>query len=161
MTSAEIIGDILIGVFLLIVGAVSRPLFKKLWEWMNKPSPLSPQTKGQLTTSLAMSENALERLKYLDSHPRDLFLYLVALLFAVLFFSISSVLIYLLPAFHLSSPYEDLRLAVLFLALVLADLFCIFGLVECSRFSEKKIKGQKDRVQKAIDDIKKSLTSPN
>jgi hypothetical protein len=37
----------------------------------------------------------------------------------------------------------------------------IAGLVECSRFSEKKIKGQMDRVQKTIDDIKNTLNPPN
>lgn len=76
----EIVGNIAIGIFLLIVGAVSRPVFKPILERMNQPSPLTPQMRGQLTETLAYQEIALERLNYLDSHPRDLFLYFASVL---------------------------------------------------------------------------------
>ena|ERR1035441_1272586 len=156
MTHAEIIGSLLINAFVLVVGAVCSPLFKRLWKRMNQPSPLTPKTKGQLTESLAMSEFALDRLNYLDTHAKDLFLYLIGILFSALFLSVSASIIYVLPVF-MSSPYLNFHDLVLLLILALADIFCIIGLVECSRMSDKRIQGQKDRIQKTIDVIKKRL----
>src|SRR5207244_4487422 len=66
MTREQIIGNIVIGLFLIVAGAVLHPLLKRAWKWINRRSPLTPQTKGQLVTNLAMYEDSLERLNYLS-----------------------------------------------------------------------------------------------
>jgi hypothetical protein len=95
MTRAEIIGNLIIGIFLLIVGAAASPLLKRLWEKMHQPSPLTPQTRGELTKNLGFYEEQLARLNHLGKNQKDLFLYLFQLLFAALFLSVSAALVYL------------------------------------------------------------------
>jgi|SRR5579864_5673693 len=55
------------GTLLLIAAKALGPLFKKISERMNRPSPLTPQSKGQLVTAIAQSETELERLRYHES----------------------------------------------------------------------------------------------
>jgi hypothetical protein len=98
MTREQIIGNVVIasvvGLFLIVVGAVLQPLLKRLWERMNRPSPLTPQTKGQLVTNLAIWESELERLNYLSTHAKDLFLRLIQLVMVTLLFSIAAFWLY-------------------------------------------------------------------
>ena len=157
MTHAEIVGNIAIGIFLLILGAVSRPLFKRIWERMNQPSPLTPQTRAQLTVYIAMEEGRLERINYLDSHPRDLFQYLLQLLFGALVFSLSGVLILVASIFFTKGPYVQAGGLFLFIFLIFADILCLFGLIEAGRMSEKNIQKQKDAIQTRIDQLNKQL----
>ena len=158
MTRAEIIGSILINCFVLIVGAICSPLLKKLWARMNRPSSLTPATKGQLTKLVAETELALEHLNYLDTHPKDLFLYFIGLVLTILFLAISAAAIYVAPMYFLH-PYMNVRGLAIFLILALGDLLCIAGIVESSRLSDKRIQGQRDRLQNAIDETKKKLNS--
>src|SRR6266496_1048058 len=89
MTREQIIVNVVIavfvGLFLIVVGAVLNPLLKRMWARMNRPSPLTPQTKGQLVTNLAMYEDSLERLNYLSTDAKDLFLYLIQLVMSLCF----------------------------------------------------------------------------
>jgi len=157
MTHAEIGWNVAIGIFLLIVGAVSRPVLKRIWERMNQPSPLTPQTRAQLTVMLAMEEGRLERINYLDSHPRDLFLYLLQLLFGSLLFSLSGVLILVASIFFTKGQYVQPSGLFLFILLIFADILCFLGFIESGRMSEKKIQKQKDIAQTRIDQINKQL----
>jgi hypothetical protein len=75
MTREQIIWQIVIGLFLLAVGAVLQPIFKRLWARMNRPSPLNPSEKGSPLTQITMQEQALERLNHFSTHSKDLFLY--------------------------------------------------------------------------------------
>jgi hypothetical protein len=160
MSRVQIVGEILIGLFLLIVGAVFGPLFKRLWQWFNRPSPLTPQTRGELTTQLAISEGALSRFNYLGSNQKDLFLYLIQLIFFVLFCSIFAVMLYISPQLTPGDPYIRLHLVAFYIFLILADLVCLLGMIEASKMSDKRLDGEKARVQKRIDDIKKLLNPP-
>jgi hypothetical protein len=161
VTRAQIITEIIIGLFLLIVGAVSRPLLKRLWQRMNRPSPLSPEYKGQLTKSLAMYEMELDRLNYFAAHSKDLFLYLLGGLFTVLFLSITATIIYIFPPFHSTDthPYLTPRFAIVLLLLLFADGLCLVGAVESSKLSDKKLQGNKTNLQKRIDQIRDSLNT--
>src|SRR5438105_11483576 len=91
MTREQIIVNVVIavfvGLFLIVVGAVLNPLLKRVWERLNRPSPLTPQTKGQLVTNLAMYEDSLERLNYLSTHAKDSFLYLIQMVMSTVLFS--------------------------------------------------------------------------
>ena len=160
MSRTQIVGEFIIGLFLLIIGAASRPLFKRLWQWFNRPSPLSPQTKGELTTQLASNDYALTRLTYLGSHQKDLFLYLLQLILLALFCSISAAMLYISPQLSPGDPYIRLHLVAFYLFLIIADVVCLIGMVEASKMSDKKLDGEKARIQKRIDDINKLLHPP-
>src|ERR1035441_5815782 len=160
MTRAEIIASILINLFVLVVGAASRPLFKKLWAKMNEPSPLTPQTRGQLIGYLGFYEEALARLNHLATNTKDLFLYFMQFLFAGLSFSISAALACVLSAVHWRSNYIDLHLLVLMFLLLPADGVCIVGWIQAGKMSGKRIEAQKARILKNIADINKRLLPP-
>lgn len=62
MTHEQIIWQIGIGLFLIVLGAVLVPLFKSAWAWMNRPTPLSSKDKGKLLEQITIQEHPLERL---------------------------------------------------------------------------------------------------
>lgn len=161
MTHEQIIGSIVInfivGVFLLVMGAVLRSPLKRMWERMNRPTPLTPQTRGQLTTNLATYEASLERLNYLSTHLKDLFLYLIQLVFVVLLFSIMAFFLYTFKLVVRDAPPVELSYVLVLTLLVLAGLCCGLGLSEAGRMSDKKIDATKESIQKRIDEINKQL----
>jgi hypothetical protein len=160
MTRAEIIASILINLFVLVVGAASRPLFKKLWAKMNEPSPLTPQSRGQLISYLGFYEEALARLNHLATNTKDLFLYFMQFLFAGLCFSVSAALAYVLSAVHWRSNYVDVHLLVLILLLLPADGVCIVAWIQARKMSGKRIETQKARILTHIDEIRNRLNPP-
>ena len=87
MSIAHLTYDILIKLVMAIAGIALAPLFKKLWERINRPSPLNPQTKGQYVTALATYEHYLDQLNYLNAHPKNLFLNLIQIILAALLLS--------------------------------------------------------------------------
>jgi hypothetical protein len=64
MTAAQIAWQVVIGLFLLVVGMALQPLFKRAWGWLNRPTPLSPGDKGKLVEQIALVESELERLNH-------------------------------------------------------------------------------------------------
>jgi hypothetical protein len=58
----NIVISLVVGLILIVVGAVLQPLLKRLWERVKTPSPLTPQTRGQLMGQLLVWEAELERL---------------------------------------------------------------------------------------------------
>jgi hypothetical protein len=122
--------------FLVVVGAALQPALKRLWERINRPSPLDPQTKGGLVTSLAMAENSLERLNYLREHTKDLFLYLIQLVLATLLLSILALSLY---TFRLLGRNPDVVLLAVVVLLIFAGILSFVGLWEAGRMSDNKI----------------------
>jgi hypothetical protein len=160
MTHEQIIEELVIGFFLILVGIVLQPLLKMIWKRMNKPSPLTAQTKGQLVTALGVAEASLERLNYLDAHPKDLFLYLIQLVLTVLFLAFAAILLYgfrmLLFVRPTTDPFQLLTVVIFAFAVVI----CLFGLAEASRLSGKRIDATKQAAQKTIDEINRRLNPP-
>jgi hypothetical protein len=157
MAREQIIGEIVIGLFLLLLGMVLQPILKTIWKRINRPSPLNAQTKGQLVTSLTMAEQSLDRLNYLTTHPKDLFLYFIQLLLTALFLGFAAVFLYTFTIFLYTRPVLPVSqvLAIIFFAI--AATVCLFGLAEANRLSDKKIDDTKRAVQKTIDDINHKL----
>jgi hypothetical protein len=149
MTKAEIE----LGVVLMLVGAVLgtilTPLLNRLWAYMNRPVPLTPQTKGQLMVTIAMYEAQLERLVHLNTNAKDLALYMFQIVFLGSFLLITGVLFYEAPLWAVQRVYMH---NVLFLVcLIFADGICLFGISQASTLSDKKIEAEKAKVQKNID----------
>ena len=161
MTREQIIGNIVIGLFLIVAGAVLHPLLKRAWKWINRRSPLTPQTKGQLVTNLAMYEDSLERLNYLSGHAKDLFLYLIQLMMSALLLSVIAFCVYVFRLLMRDAPYVEFPLLVVVVLLVFAGVFCGVGLWEAGRMSDKKIAATKEGIQKHIDDINAALHPPD
>jgi Trk-type K+ transport system membrane component len=151
---------LMVGLVLMVVGAVLGPLFKRIWEWMNRPTPLTPQTQGQLVTSRAMAQASLDRLNYLSTHPKDLFLYLVQLVMAALLFIDMALLLYVSKQLAHNGTPADLSLVLILFVLVVAGVMCTIGLLEAGRLSDKKINPLKERIQKSIDEINNKLSPP-
>lgn len=162
MTHEQIVGSVVIslvvGVFLIILGAILQPLLKRAWERMNAPSPLTPQTKGQLMAQLVLWEAELERLNYLNTHAKDLFLNLFQVCMAAFLLLGLAFLLYVVSFIPTASGglFRIWALAVLTVAIG------VFGLAirEAGRMSDKRIDGTIKNVQKRMDEINKQLNPP-
>ena len=149
------------GTLLLIAAKALGPLFKRISERMNRPSPLTPQSKGQLVTAIAQSETELERLRYLNTHPRDLFLALIQLLMATFMFALAAALLYLLPVAFVMSAQSTAFAHLMGLFMVIAALvISITGMVQAGRLSEKKIDKILKGIEKTIEDYTARLNPP-
>jgi hypothetical protein len=166
MTRDQIVGSVVIslvvGVFLIIVGAVLQPLLKRMWERMNAPSPLTPQTRGQLLGQLVIWEAELERLNYLGTHTKELFLHLFQVCIAAVILAIAAFELYIVRMLILTGSRSevDVFLAFTVVLLALADVFFVIAMVEAGRMSEKKIGLTKKKAQKRIDAINQQLNPP-
>jgi len=155
MTREQIVGEFVLGIVLIIVGIVLQPLLKKIWAWMNKQGPLDAKSKGRLYESLSMTEDSLKRLDHLSAHPKDLFLYLIQLVLATFFSLIVAFCLYVFSRFMPAAPSY---LPIILVFVCLAAVFCVVGLVEANRLSDKKIDDTRQGLQKTIDDIRKKLS---
>jgi hypothetical protein len=164
MTREQIIWNfviaLVVGVFLLVMGAVLGPPIKRLRERAQRPSPLTPQTRGQLVTNLATYEESLKRLNHFSTHPKDLFLHLIQLVLAVLLFCIMAFFLYTLSLLMRDAPNVEAHFIFVIVLLVLAGGFCGFGIVEAGQMSDKKIDDTKASIQKRIDETNKLLEPP-
>jgi hypothetical protein len=160
MTHAQIIGELVIGFFLLVIGIVLQPLLKMLWKRVNTPSPLTPQSKGQLVTAIATAEYSLDRINYLDAHPRDLFLYLIQLTLSALFCAFVAIFLYLFRLLILARPLIDVFQLGCVVFFAFAILLSLLGFIEAGRMSRKKIEITKQRIQEQIDGLNKRLNPP-
>lgn len=157
MSLAHLIYDILIKLVMVIVGIALAPLLKKLWERINRPSPLNPQTKGQYVTALATYEHYLDQLNYLNAHPKDLFLNLIQIILAaLLLLTLAGILLVFKPLMA-TAPYADPLFLTILLVLIMAAVFCISGLFQAGRMSDKKIEITRASIQKRIDEFNKKL----
>jgi|ERR1700683_1334604 len=166
MTHEQITGNVainlIVGLFLIVVGAVLQPLLKRMWQRMNQPVPLTPQTKGQLVTSRAIWEAELERLDYLSTHSKDLFLRVLQLMMVVLLFLVAASWLFavrMLLKVGQEANYADVFLLFMVVMLTFAGAFSILGIKEADRLSGKKIDASKETIQKRIDEIDRQLNS--
>jgi hypothetical protein len=161
MTHEQIIWNIVIsffvGLFLIVVGAILQPLLKRMWQHMNRPMPLTPQTRGQLVTNRAIWEAELERLNYLSIHTKDLFLRLIQWVMVVLLMLVAMALLYTVRLLALGA---DMFLILVLVMLIFAGLFSVLGVKECDRLSDKKIDATKGSIQKRIAEIDRQLNPP-
>jgi len=152
MTAAQIVWQIIIGLFLLVMGSVLGTLFKKMWARMQRPTPLSPQDKGRLVEQIAMQEYELEKLNHFVAHPKDLFLFLFQLLIYVLLSFVASFVIYATPTLLGKFRYPDLTLMLL-----CGVLLCVACILLARYYSDKRIDANRRVIEKRIDEAKSKL----
>jgi hypothetical protein len=160
MTAYQIAIEIVIALAAIIVGVFLKEPLERFQEFLKRPSPLTPQTRGQWTEYLAMTEQSLERINYLNTHPRDLYLYLFQVFFAVLVFDGVAFILFLFVYAYPASPGRDLWFAVSVVLLVLGIVVAMIGINEGKSLSQKRIDASRAKLQKQIDQLKKSLTEP-
>jgi hypothetical protein len=155
MTREQILWQIVIGLFLLVVWELFRPVLRIMWARMNRPRPLSPQDRGKLTEQLAMQERELERLNHFAAHPKDLFLFSLQLMMgAFLSLIVASYMYAYRPAFL--GVFIDVD--ILGLGLVSTLLF-IVAILWGRSMSDDNVDAARKKIQMRIDDAKKKLAS--
>jgi hypothetical protein len=168
MTHDQVVGSVVIslvvGLVLIVVGAVLQPLLKRLWERVNTPSPLTPQTRGQLMGQLVLWEAELERLNYLSANAKELFLRLIQLTVTALFLLIIACWLGVVRFLSILSPPlppHDLLPIMALVVLTFAAVISLTAMLEAGKLSGKKIDATKKGIQKRIDEINKQLNPPD
>jgi hypothetical protein len=163
MTPAQIVIEVAIGVALIIVGVFAREPLERFKEYLKRPAPLTPATRGQWTQYVAMLEQSLERIDHLNSHPRDLYLYLLQMMFASLLADGLALFIFawIYAAPPNPSHIKDISFAFALVMLLLGIVICIVGIFEGKRFSQRQINVTRKKLQKKIDQYKIMLAGPD
>jgi hypothetical protein len=160
MTASQIAVEVAIGLAFLVLGVFLREPFERLHEYLKRPSPHTPQTRGQWTTYLAMLEQSLERIDYLHTHPRDLYLYLFQLLFAGAAFDGVAFILFVWTDPNSASPQRELWLSLSIVLLAVGIVLATLGVFEANRLSQKRIDATRAKIKKQIDQYKKLLAEP-
>jgi hypothetical protein len=156
MTKVQILWNLGLGLVLFVVGLVLSPLLTRMWAWMNKPRPLTPQDKGALVAQVGMLEAEQAKLNHYKAHPKDIFLLLIQLALIDVLVGASAV-----GTFHFYPFREDGNpnpLGVVMVVFVLLISFVIFYLTH--RLSDKNIDTQITNVLYRIDEAKRKLNAP-
>ena len=140
-----------------MVGVFLREPLERFREFLKRPSPLTPQTRGQWTEYLAMMQQSLERL---NTHPRDSVLYLFQVIFAVMVFDGVAFILFLFVYAYPANLWRDLWFAVSIVLLVLGIVLAMIGIIEGKSLSQKLIDATRAKLQKQIDQYKKLLAEP-
>jgi VIT1/CCC1 family predicted Fe2+/Mn2+ transporter len=143
-----------------VVGFFLREPLERFREFLKRPSPLTPQTRGQWTEYLAGTEQALERINNLNTHPRDSVLYLFQVIFAVMVFDGVAFILFLFVYAYPANLWRDLWFAVSIVLLVLGIVLAMIGIIEGKSLSQKLIDATRAKLQKQIDQYKKLLAEP-
>jgi hypothetical protein len=157
MTAFQIAMEIAIGLALLVVGVFLREPLERFHEYLKRPSPLTPQTRGQWTEYLAMMEQSLERINYLHTHPRDLYLYLFQLLFTGVVCDGIAFIFFIWTYAEPVSPQRELWLALSVVLLSIGIVLAMLGIVEGNRLSQKRIDKTRAKLVEQIDRYRKLL----
>jgi len=156
--------SLIVGLILIVVGAVLQPLLKRLWERINAPSPLTPQNRGQLMAQLLVWEAELERLDYLSTNAKELFLRLIQLAMAALLLSIIALWLCVVRFLVTLAPPPlapiDLLPVLALMVLTFAVAISLTAMLEAGRLSAKKIDATKKGVQRRIGEINHRLNPP-
>jgi hypothetical protein len=120
-----------------------------------------PQSKGQWTTYLAQLEQSLERVNYLNSHPRDLYLYLLQLVLAAIAFDGIAFALFIWAFADPTDPRLEVWLALSIVLVVLGTILALLGIAEGKSLSQRRIDATRAKLQKQIDRYRKQLSEPS
>lgn len=156
MTASQILVEVVIGLALIVIGVFARGPLERFLEFVKRPTPLTPQTRGQWVTYLATMEQSLARINYLNAHPRDLYLYLFQLVFAcIALFGLSFILVILVYETPASPQPHALWLAFSIVGLIFGVILATLGIFEGigSRKNEstRRVRSFKNRLIKPSD----------
>ena len=160
MNASAIAVEIAIGLALIVVGFFLQEPLKRFRRTIKSPGSLTPQTRGQWTTYLAQLEQSLERINYLNSHPRDLYLYMLQLILAAITFDGIAFVLFIWVFANPSDPRRELWLALSIVLVTIGIVLAFMGLVEAHNLSQKRIDETRAKIQKQIDQYKKLLSEP-
>ncbi|MGA2206753.1 MAG: hypothetical protein ABSG10_08480 [Terracidiphilus sp.] len=160
MTASQIAVEVAIGLALLVVGVFLREPLERFHEYLKRPSPLTPQSRGQCTEYLASLELSLERINYLNTHPRDLYLYLFQLLFAGIAFDGVAFIFFIWVYANPTTAPRELWLSLSIVLVTLGIVLAMFGIAEGNHLSQKRIDKTRAKINKQIDRYRKLLTEP-
>jgi hypothetical protein len=156
LTAQQVLFQILIGLFLIVVGAVLQPLFQRLWAWMHRPGPLSPRDKGKLVERIAMLQSQLEQTNHYIAHPKDVFVALFQLVMTTFICVTAAFGIYVFqPRFMGIFLYPNM-----FLLIAFAVMLSVVGIFSVQNLSDKNIDAHKASIQKQIDEATRKLNTP-
>ncbi len=141
------IGSILAGWILYLV---SRSL-KPVWKRINAPAPLTLEAKVRLAQQVEWQRTLLERLNYLASHAKDLYIYLFQLGLTIVI-CITSAIFFVLLGTRFYIPA--------LLLFVLGFALFVFTMYDARRLSDKHIGQTIDKVQRSIDESMIKLALP-
>jgi hypothetical protein len=157
MTGSQIAVEVAVGLALLVAGFFIREPLERFHEFLKRPSPLTPQTRGQWTQYLAMTEQSLDRINYLNAHPRDLYLYLFQLVFSGIVFDGLAFILFIWIYAKPTSPQRELWLSLSIVLIVIGIVLATFGIFEGKSLSQKRIDATRAKLQRQIDQYKKLL----
>ena len=107
-----------------------------------------------------MLEQSLERIDYLHTHPRDLYLYLFQLLFAGAAFDGVAFILFVWTDPNSASPQRELWLSLSIVLLAVGIVLATLGVFEANRLSQQRIDATRAKIKKQIDQYKKLLAEP-
>jgi uncharacterized protein YoxC len=160
MTTSQTAIEVAIGLALLVLGVFLREPLERFREFLKRTSPLTPQTRGQWTEYLAMTEQSLARINYLNTHPRDLYIYLFQLVFATMTLDGMAFVIFVWAYANPASQQRELFFSLSIVLLVLGIALIVLGVFEGNRLSQKRIDATRAKLQKQIEQFKKLLAEP-
>jgi hypothetical protein len=157
MTKSQLVWGLAINLLAssLFVGLL-LPLVRRLWAWMNRPSPLTPRDKGRLVEQIAMMEADLKKLNHYAEHAKDIFLLMIRLVVIDLF---ACVLFFYTVAVR-PNTLGDLSSLATALSFMLATLTTTVIFYLSDRLSDQKINDQRAAVAGRIADAKRKLQAP-
>ena len=109
---------------------------------------------------ILMWEAELERLTYLGTHDKELFLHLVQVCMAALVLSTIAFWLYAVRLIMATPLPVDFFLVLIVVVLTFAALFFVIAMLEAGQLSAKKIDMTKKGVQKRIEEINQRLNPP-
>jgi hypothetical protein len=153
MTREQILWGLGINLFSLIVGATLAPLFKRVWEVVRTPGPLSPRDRGKLVEYIGTMEYELNRVEHFIQHPKDLYLLLFRLAMITVASSALAFTIYVAQPSFLG-PFVGIEVvALLFVPLVVS----LISIYIAYRFSDENIRTYRDAVRQRIEEARAKL----
>jgi hypothetical protein len=105
-------------------------------------------------------EQSLERINHLNTHPRDLYLYLFQLVFTGMAFDGVAFIFFIWVYANPTTPPRELWLSLSIVLLAFGIALAMLGVFEANRLSQKRIDATRAKIKKQIDQYKKLLAEP-
>ena len=157
MTASAIAVEVVIGLALIVVGFFLQAPLKRLRQSLKDTGPATPQNRGQWTTYLDQYEQSLERINYLDSHPRDLYLYLLQLILAAILLDGIAFVLFIWVYANPTTSQRELWLVLSIVLIIMGIVLAFIGIIEAKNLSQKQIDATRAKIQKQIDQYKKLI----
>jgi multisubunit Na+/H+ antiporter MnhG subunit len=153
MTREQIFWGLGINLFALVLGAILSPLFKRAWNAIRTPGPLSPRDRGKLVEYIGTMEYELNRTEHFIQHPKDLYLLLFRLTMITLASFTLAFTIYVSEPSFLGPFVKREVVALLFVPLFVS----LLSIYIAYRFSDENIHTYRDAVRRRIEEARAKL----